>query len=87
MHYIAVTPDAILFCESILLGQNGHKLQFIAYDVGHVIRGYDQKTFASVVLDNTRANEKVWMIRKEQVSLMYFQGCCSHGLYLLARYM
>jgi hypothetical protein len=84
VNYIAASRPS-LFIEAVHTGEQGHTAEWIAQDVGRVIRKHANTIFAGAVTDNTAANKKAWLLLKGQFPDKFFQGCTSHTLHLLVK--
>ena len=54
-------------------------------DIARVIRHHKNTTFVGVVTDNTSTNKKAWRVLPDTFPSCCFQGCTSHGCYLLVK--
>ena len=85
VNYMATSPAFTYFLESVSTGQQGHSSVWIAADIERVIKQYPNTVFAGAVTDNTSANRNAWAILSTKFPMMFFQGCCSHGLHLIVK--
>ena len=85
VNYMVTSPEFSIFLESISTGQQRHNATWIAGDIQRVFSAYPSTLFAGAVTYNTSANKNAWQILSKKFPTKYFQGCCSHGLHLLAK--
>ncbi|KAH9128828.1 hypothetical protein LEN26_007283 [Aphanomyces euteiches] len=85
VNYMAIRGSMTFFLESSYTGSISHTASFMAEDVERVINKYKSLTFTALITDNTSANRSMWKTLRPKYPRMFFHGCASHALHLLAQ--
>ncbi|KAH9079939.1 hypothetical protein Ae201684P_007647 [Aphanomyces euteiches] len=85
VNYMAVRGSMTFFLESSYTGSISHTASFMAEDVERVINKYKSLTFTALITDNTSANRSMWKTLRPKYPRMFFHGCASHALHLIAQ--
>jgi Protein of unknown function (DUF 659) len=85
VNYMAVSPVCSLFLESVMTGQQQHNHKYITEDIAYIIQKYESTELLVRLLTIHPPVRRLGYCCMIMLPSCYFQGCCSHGIYLFVK--
>ncbi|KAH9128342.1 hypothetical protein LEN26_009120 [Aphanomyces euteiches] len=84
INYMTASSDGTFYLDSVACPEE-QEADFLAVDIDSVLTSQSSIKFSGVIMDNTDVNKKARETLQAKHPSMFFQGCSSHGLHLLAK--